>query len=796
MKGLLGAVLLCISIAQAQQPLYGQCGGVGWTGSTTCVSGGVCTKLNDCEFRVSLSQLVLNAVQSVYSQCLPGQATSSNPASSTTPVPTPTTSVPTGTTTSAAPPYTPTATGAFGHLANMSPEWRTAYEKARTAVSKLSLNDKVNLATGVQWRKGPCVGNTPAISSIGFPGLCLQDGPLGIRFADKVTAFPAGINAAATFNRTLMRLRGSDMGAEFRGKGINVALAPAMNVQRVPAGGRNWEAFGSDPYLNGEAAYETIMGIQSQGVQTSAKHFINNEQEHFRESSSSNVDDRTTPADQLNSTWACENDKMLNQILKGEMGFPGYWWATHSTTSVNSGLDMTMPGTTYFGQNLVNAVNQGRVNSSRIDDIALRILAGWYLLKQDSGFPSVNFNSWNINGAGQHIDVQGNHKQTARAVGAASTVLLKNVGGALPLKSPRTLAIIGNGAGPGSRGPNGYEDRAGNDGVLGMGWGSGTVEYPYLITPLDAIKSRAGSGTTTSTLPATAANGKDYALVFITADGGEGYLTVEGHAGDRNDLKAWHNGDALVQRVAQSNTKTIVVVNTVGPIEMEPWINNTNVVAVVWSGLPGQEAGNAVADVLFGDYNPSGRLPYTIGKAVRDYSAQVLYNSNTQVPTITYSEGLNIDYRHFDKNNIEPRFEFGFGLSYTTFAYGNLRVSGSAGQVTVPSGPGTSLDPKLHEKVVTVTFDLTNNGTVAGHEIPQLYIGLPASADSPPKSLKGFDSVYLAAGQTKSVTMELSRFDLSIWDTAGQRWRVPAGTTDVLVGASSRDIRLRGSVTN
>lgn len=719
----------------------------------------------------------------------------------------------------------------------MSPEWKTAYEKARTAVAKLSLNEKVNLATGVQWRKGVCVGNTPAISSINFPGLCLQDGPLGIRYADKITAFPAGINAAATFNRTLIRQRGADMGAEFRGKGVHVALGPAMNVQRVPAGGRNWEAFGADPYLNGEASYETIIGIQSQGVQACAKHFINNEQEHYRESSSSNVDDRTEHEiyllpflrsvqanvasvmcsyNQLNGTWACENDKMLNGVLKGEFGFPGYvtsdWWATHSTTSVNAGLDMTMPGdqtyesgTTYFGNNLVQAVNQGRVNQSRIDDIALRILAGWYLLKQDSGFPSVNFNSWNVNGAGaQHLDVQGNHKQTVRAIGAASTVLLKNVGNALPLKNPKTLGIIGNGAGPGSKGMNGYEDRAGNDGVLGMGWGSGTVEYPYLITPLDGIKSRAGSGTTVSSslsdtdlnAAASAATGKDYAIVFITSDGGEGYLTVEGHAGDRNDLKAWHNGDALVARVAEANTKTIVVVNSVGPIEMEPWINNANIVAVVWSGLPGQEAGNALADVLFGDYNPSGRLPYTIAKSVNDYSAKVLSNSNTQVPTISYSEGLFIDYRGFDRGTVEPRYEFGFGLSYTTFSYAGLQVSGSAGGVTIPSGPGTSLDPKLHEKTVTVTFQLTNNGTIAGHEIPQLYIGLPTSANAPPKSLKGFDSVYLTPGQTKTVTMQLSRFDLSIWDTGAQRWVVPSGSTSIQVGASSRDIRLRGSVTN
>ncbi|KAG2023257.1 cellulose-binding beta-glucosidase [Coprinopsis cinerea AmutBmut pab1-1] len=474
---------------------------------------------------------------------------------------------------------------------------------------------------------------------------------------------------------------------------------------------------------------------------------------------------------------------------------------------------MTMPGdisyksgTTYFGPNLVRAVENNQVPMSRIDDMATRILAGWYLLKQDQGYPAVNFNSWNVNSPpAQHVNVQKDHKDNIRLIGAASTVLLKNTKNVLPLKNPRTIAIIGSHAGPNSRGINGCVDRGCNDGVLAQGWGSGTAEYPYLINPLDAITARARTygATVSSSLSDTdlnraqsTASGKDVAIVFITSDSGEGYITVEGHAGDRNDLKAWHNGDALVQRVAAANTNTIVVVNTVGPVDMEAWIENPNVVAVVWAGLPGQEAGNSLVDILWGDYNPSGRLPYTIGKRIADYGPQVLYNSPVQIPTITYSEGLFIDYRHFDKNNIEPRYEFGYGLSYTTFSYSDLRVTGTAGGVTFPSGPGSSLDKQLHEKVVTVTFTISNTGSVAGHEIPQLYIGLPANTNSPPKSLKGFDSVFLQPNQSKQVTMELSRFDLAIWDTTGQRWRVPSGTTSILVGASSRDIRLRGSVEN
>ncbi|KAF9015366.1 glycoside hydrolase family 3 protein [Cyathus striatus] len=821
--------------AFAQQSLYAQCGGIGWSGGTACVSGAICTKLND-----------------YYSQCLPGAATTSSTSTRTTITSTSTSSTSSsGTSSTSAPSSTPCNTilticvdrDLQTFEANMSPEWQAAYAKARTAVAKLSLQDKVNLATGVGWQNGVCVGNTPAISSISFPGLCLQDSPLGVRYADSVSAFPAAINLAASFNRTLMRQRGAALGAEFRGKGVHVALGPMMNLARVPASGRNWEGFGSDPFLSGEGAYETIMGVQSAGVQATAKHFINNEQEHFRDQSSSNVDDRTQHElyaapflrsvqanvaavmcsySQVNGSFACENDKMLNGILKGEFGFPGYvmsdWQAKHSTTSVNKGLDMTMPGdvtfnsgTTYFGTTLINAVNSGTVPQSRVDDMALRILAAWYLLGQDSGFPAVNFNSWNINGPGNsHVNVQADHKDVIRQIGSASTVLLKNSAQVLPLKAPKSIGIIGSGAGPSSKGPNGYSDRGGNDGVLAMGWGSGTADFPYLVTPLDAITNRSKSdGTqiasslsdTDLNAAATAALGKDVALVFITADSGEGYITVEGNAGDRNDLNAWHSGDALVNRVAASNSKTIVVVNSVGPIIMESWITNPNVTAVVWSGLPGQEAGNGLVDILYGAYNPSGRLPYTIGKTIDDYGTEVIYSSSSSILQIPYNEGIFIDYRHFDKANITPRFEFGFGLSYTTFDYSGLTITGSVGDGTAPSGLGSSLDPWLHEKVITVSFSIKNNGTVAATvaevflKIPQLYITPPASANSAPMNLKGFDNVFLNPGESKLVTIQLSRYDLSVWDVASQSWKIPNGETGVSVGASSRDIRLTGSVT-
>ncbi|KAK7032002.1 glycoside hydrolase family 3 protein [Favolaschia claudopus] len=805
-----GAQLLACHLVSAQAGLYGQCGGMGWTGPTTC-SEGVCTYSNP-----------------YYSQCLPGTATTTTTTSSTSSRSTSSTS---STTTSS-------GSAPSGTILNISPQWAAAYVKAKAAVAKMSTQDKVNLATGVGWEVGHCVGNTPSISSISFPGFCLEDSPVGVRDTDFNSVFPAAINVAATFNRTLMNQRGVAMGQEFKGKGVHVALGPMMNLMRAPAAGRNWEGFGGDPYLSGEGAFQTITGLQSAGVQASAKHYINNEQEHFRDMSSSIVDDRfqhelyalpflrsvqanvasvMCSYNQINSSFACENDKMLNGVLKTEFGFQGYvvsdWWATHSTLSINAGLDMTMPGdvsansgTSYFGSNLTAAVNSGAVSQTRISDMATRILAAWYLVGQDSGFPAVNFDAWNTGSSfNQHVNVQSNHATLIRQIGAASTVLLKNTNSALPLKAPKTIGIVGNGAGTSSRGINGYSDRGGDDGVLAVGWGSGTANFPYLTAPLDAIKNRSstdGTVVTSSTSDTdlnaarTAATGKDVAFVFITADSGEGYITVEGNAGDRNSLSAWHNGDALVAAVAAVNKNTIVVVNSVGPINMEAWVGNTNVTAVVWSGLPGQEAGNGLVDVLYGAYNPSGRLPYTIGKSISDYSAQVTMNQAGSITPIQYTEGIFIDYRHFDQANIAPRFEFGFGLSYTTFTYFGLTISGSTAGGTRQSGAGSSLDPWLHDPVVTVSFTVHNNGTLAGNEVPQLYLTFPSSASSAPKNLKGFDSVFVGAGQSASVSMTLSRFDFSTWNVANQRWDVVTGTTTISIGASSRDIRLTGTIAN
>ena len=339
-----------------------------------------------------------------------------------------------------------------------------------------------------------------------------------------------------------MRSRGLALGQEFKGKGVNIALGPMMNMGRIAQGGRNWEGFGADPFLTGESAYETILGLQQGGVQATAKHFINkfvfgksactvlipllSEQEHFRTQESSNVDDRTQHEiyahpflrsvmagvssvmcsyskqpcfvpfasfhirllDLINETYACNNDKMLNDILKREYAFQGFvqsdWSATMSTLSAVAGLDMTMPGDitfdsgdSYFGGNLTDYVNDGYISMARLDDMATRIIAGWYFLHQDEDYPTTNFNAFNSNDEvnNKHVNVQADHYKLVRQIGSAGTVLLKNKNCTLPLNKPRNLVLIGSDAGPGKSGPNEFSDQGGSDGILAMGWGSGYV---------------------------------------------------------------------------------------------------------------------------------------------------------------------------------------------------------------------------------------------------------------------------------------------------------------------------------
>lgn len=369
----------------------------------------------------------------------------------------------------------------------------------------------------------------------------------------------------------------------------------------------------------------------------------------------------------INGTYACENDHALNGLLKTELGFPGYimtdWGAQHSTVeSALAGLDLSMPGTDYngnsryWGQNLITAVNNGRVPLARVNNMVTRLLAGWYKVGQDSGFPSqVNLNA----------QATSNHAANVRATARDGTVLLKNKGGILPLRSPTgVIGVVGSGAIAGDHAKNVCSDKGCNSGALGMGWGSGTVEYPYFVAPHTAINQRATADGATvrlsssddTTAGAAVADAADVVIVFVTSNSGEGYISVEGNAGDRNNLDPWHNGNQLVAAVAAKSENVIVVVHSVGPIILSSILSHSSVKAVVWGGLPSQESGNALVDILWGNTNPSGKLPYTIAKNANDYNSKIVSGNDN------FSDGLFIDYRHFDSKGIQPEYEFGFGL--------------------------------------------------------------------------------------------------------------------------------------
>ncbi|BEI80764.1 hypothetical protein CcaverHIS002_0112930 [Cutaneotrichosporon cavernicola] len=766
------------------------------------------------------------------------------------------------------------------HVENhFPPRWREAHRKAKRYLSDWTIEEKVDIVTGSGWMRDRCVGNTKPIPARNWTGLCLQDSPLGVRFADYVSAFPPGINAASTFDKKLIRDRGYAIGEEFKGKGVHIALGPMTNMGRVAAGGRNWEGFGADPYLSGIATYETIIGIQDAGVQATTKHYIGNEQERNRHTSSSNIDDRTMREiyahpflravqarsaafmcsyNLLNGSWAGQNSKVMNGILKTDWGYPGYvmsdWGATHSGVhAVTSGLDMDMPGdinfdqgkTSYFGPNLTEAVHNGSVSVDRLDDMAQRIVAGWYLVGQDENYPAVNFDSWGDKN--EHIDVQDDHYKLIRHIGAASTVLLKNKDGALPLKKPRSIALIGEDMGPAPNGANGFQDRGGTLGTLAMGWGSGTANFPYLVDPLQAISVRAQKDRSTLNWhfnnwdlngAKKVAASAEVAIVGINSDSGEEYITVEGNVGDRNNLSSWHNGDEVVKTVAKNNKNTIVVVHSVGPMTMD-WIDHGNITAVVWAGLPGQESGNALVDILYGDYNPSGRLPYTIAVKDEDYSARIEYlnTSNTETD-VNYTEGLYIDYRHFLKEKIKPLFGFGFGLSYTTFEISNVvvskvghhkrdaessasaessmsvssRASASSSMSVSSSTPASSNLPSkehdnsgndgktpksakigrlmtrsLHRKRWKICATVKNTGGLNGCEVPQLYLVYPEAAGEPPRVLRDFDRVNLDPGESTTVEFTLSKYDVSIWDVVKQDYVVPDGEFGVVVAPNAFD---------
>ncbi|GAM83748.1 hypothetical protein ANO11243_017380 [Dothideomycetidae sp. 11243] len=626
----------------------------------------------------------------------------------------------------------------------------------------MTLEEKVNITTGVGWEGERCVGQTGAVDRLDFPSLCLQDSPVGVRDTDFNSVFPAGVNVAATWSRGLAFARGAGMGSEHRGKGVHVQLGPVAGpLGRSPQAGRNWEGFSPDPYLTGIMFAESIQGIQSQNVMACAKHYIAYEQEHFRqipeakgygfnitEPLSSNLDDVTMHElylwpfangvkagvasvmcsyNQVNNSHACQNSYALNYLLKQELGFQGFvmsdWAGTYSGVyAALSGLDMTMPGDiffddglSFFGANLTIAVLNGSIPQWRLDDMATRIVAAWYYVGRDTVDVDINFSSWTTDTFGyrnaeaasnyglinEHVDVRGEHAITNRQIVADSIVLLKNNGSVLPLKgTEKFIAVFGEDAGGCPQGPDAYSDRGSDCGTLGVGWGSGSANFASFITPDVALQYEAiqkgiayQSITNNSALSQIQAlahqsqQSNGVCMVFANSDSGEGYLHEDYNFGDRNNLTFWQSVEPVIANVTSQCNNTILVVHSGGPVELGSYKNNPNITAILWAGMPGDQSGNGLADVIFGRVNPGAKLPFTMGETSADFGANILYTPNQAVPQVQFEEGVFIDYRAFDRGNVTPVYEFGYGMSYTTFNYSNLQVTSvGAGAYTPTSG--------------------------------------------------------------------------------------------------------------
>jgi beta-glucosidase len=653
--------------------------------------------------------------------------------------------------------------------------------RARQIVAQMTLDEKIAQLHGVSTKL--IFRTVPGLARLGIPPLNITNGPAGIGNGGpghdgRATALPAPISLAATWDIEASRRYGALAGAEAAALANGLLEAPTINIARIPQNGRTFEGFGEDPFLAGQLAVANVEGIQSQHVVANVKHYAGNNQETLRGTISDDIDERTLreiylPAfemaikdgkagslmgayNKVNGTYSCENDLILNQILKKEWGFDGFvtsdFGAVHSTVGCAlGGLDLEMPSGKFFGAALKAAVDSGAVTVPVLDDKLIRRYRTMMQLGVFDHAPELH----PIPGAA--------HGMEARLLAEEGIVLLKNERGTLPLRaeSVKTIAVIG---------PFGLRAMTG-------GGGSSHVNALYTVTPVAGLQTRVGAGVTVQyldgkdpALAAAAAKAADIALVFV------GDRQTEGRD---HPLTLSEGQDALVEAVAAANPRTVVVLKSGGPVLM-PWV--AKVPAIVEAWYPGEEDGNAVAAILFGDVNPSGRLPITFPKSLADLAA----NTPEQYPGVAgvahYSEGVFVGYRHYDEKKIEPLFPFGHGLSYTKFAYRNLKITPAALSASSPAA--------------TVDFDITNAGARAGAEVAQVYLGLPSltGVPQPPRQLKGFRRVEIAPGKTAHVSIALDARAFSYWDTATHGWKVAPGACAVAVGASSRDLRLSGKL--
>lgn len=659
----------------------------------------------------------------------------------------------------------------------------TPEQRADLLLHAMTLGEKITMVHGVDPRPIPgYVGFVPANTRLGIPALRLADGRAGVgNGAKDVTLLPAPIAAAASWDTNLLNKFGEVLGNEEWRKGTNVALAPSIDVVRVPEWGRTFESYGEDPYFNGQMAIAEIRGIQSQGPIADANMYLTMNQENNRFKEDSIVDRRTLHEIYLppfeaaieeghvgtimcayvktNGSYSCENPYLLKSLLRKQLHFQGWvmsdWGATHSTVaSANAGLDQEMPDAKYYGVALKAAIASGQVSMATLDEHVRWILV-----------PMFRFGLFDKPQSGTWDSPVRTPEHTAFSLKAAEqgTVLLKNTNGMLPLSDSKSVAVIG---------------AAGGVRPKASGGGSSGMIAPYVITPVDGIRKRVAGRAKISyddgidpAKAADVAKTEKVAIVFVNTNDSEGR--------DRPNLELPDHQDELVKAVATANPNTIVVLNTGGPVLM-PWVDKINGLIEAW--YPGQEDGAAIAAILYGDVNPSGKLPLTFPRT----AGEIPTNTAAQWPGVngnsTYSEKLNVGYRWYDAHHALPLFPFGFGLSYTSFQLSDLRVT---------PAKITALDSTSD---VQVELEVKNTGKREGAEVIQVYVQQPEQNGEPPLQLRAFAKVDLQAGESQQVRLSLSPRSFSIYDPDLHGWKIPSGKYTVLVGTSSRDLPLRGDV--
>jgi beta-glucosidase len=691
--------------------------------------------------------------------------------------------------------------------------------RADLMIKQMTLDEKIQLVHGIGWgvlRGGADVpandnggaGMVVGIPRLGLPDIQLADSAVGIRGAARdsryATLLPSVIGMAASWDEKAAHLYGQVIGRELRDQGYNMSIGGGVDLIREPRNGRNFEYASEDPLLSGIMVGHLAMGVQSNQIMGDIKHYVLNDQETGRNTLNAVLDTRAlqetdllafniaihlaNPAgvmcsyNRVNGDFACENDYTLNTVLKGQWGFKGFvlsdWDGTHSTAkAANNGLDMEQPGIVYFGDKLKEAVQQGKVSEARLDNMVHRIVRSMFAVGVIDHPPTP-----------RRVTDPFQGRDDARHIEDEGIVLLKNSDAILPLKPAALHKIVligahadvavlsgGGSAQVDSPGGNALDHKPGS-----MPWNH-QIYFPS--SPMRSIKELAGPNTTITFDPGTdpasaaaAAQGADIVLFFADQWMSEGM--------DRLTLSLPRNQNDVISAVAKANPNTVVLLETGGPVSM-PWAPQVKGIVETW--FPGIGGGEAIADILFGRVNPSGKLPVTFAATeshlphpkVTGLTPSTTNNGMNGAGaneeknfTVDYNvEGMAVGYKWFQEKNLTPLFPFGFGLSYTQFAYSNFR-------------------PSWHKDGSTARFDVTNTGTVAGDEIAQVYVTFTPAAGEPFRKLAAFKRVSLAPGETKHVELPLDPLVCSTYSPETNTWTSQWPSMTIEAGGSSSNLPL------